>query len=101
LLGDVVDVVGVVEFDIDGPDSPRFGAAYASTAAAMMIVPARKLVAKCLRIMSALRFQVPVRGVPLSVLRMANDLFYEWRTSQVQTSRTPGLADGGQRSVEI
>ena len=27
-------------------------------------------------------------------------LFYEWRTSQVQTTRTPGLPDGGQRSVE-
>jgi hypothetical protein len=45
----VVDVVG--EFDIDGPDSLGFGAADASAAAPMMTMPARKLVAKSLRIM--------------------------------------------------
>jgi len=55
LLADVVDVVGVIEFDIDGPDSPGFGPPSASNAAAMAIVPARKLVAKILRIMSKLR----------------------------------------------
>jgi hypothetical protein len=71
LLADVIEVVGVVEFDIDGPDSPGFGAAFASTAAAMMIVPARQLVAKSLRIMSTLRFQVRALGVPLPIARTA------------------------------
>jgi hypothetical protein len=58
----------------------------------MMIVPARKLVAKSLRIMSALRFRYAPSVYPY--------LYYEWRRSQVQTTRTPGLADGSQRLVE-
>jgi hypothetical protein len=36
-----------------------------------MIVPARQLVAKSLRIMSTLRFRVRALGVPLPVVRMA------------------------------
>lgn len=70
MLGDVVEVVGVVEFDIDGPDSLGFGTAFANAAAATMIVPARQLVAKSLRIMSTLRSQVRALGVPLPVARM-------------------------------
>jgi hypothetical protein len=56
LVADVVVVVGVVgEFGIDGPDALGFGAAFASAAAPMMTMPARLAVAKCLRIMIAVR----------------------------------------------
>jgi hypothetical protein len=85
LLADVVDVVGVVELDIDGPDSPRFGAALASAAAAMMIVPARQLVAKTLRIMSTLRFRYAPSVYPYQL--------HERRRHRVQTIRTPGLGE--------
>lgn len=49
----VVGVVGVVEFDIDGPDPLGFAAACASDTAPMMMRLARQLVAKSLRVMIA------------------------------------------------
>jgi hypothetical protein len=49
LVGDVVDVVVVVEFDNDGPDP--LGAALASIAAPAMMRPAKQPAAKSLRIM--------------------------------------------------
>jgi hypothetical protein len=57
LVADVVDVVGVVELDIDGPDSLGSGAACASVAAPTITMATRELVAKSLRIMSKFRFQ--------------------------------------------
>jgi hypothetical protein len=65
LVADVVVVVGVVgEFDINGPDSLGFGAAFASAAAPMTTMPARQLVAKSLRIMIHTLFQVRTLGAP-------------------------------------
>ncbi len=71
LVADVVDVVGVVEFDIDGPDSLGSGAACASAAAPTITMAARPLVAKSLRIMSTFRFQCARSAHPY--------LLYEWR----------------------